>query len=212
MKPSSVPLPKRVGRPLSFDRDAALDAAMRLFWRHGFEGTSVAELTDAMGITPPSLYGAFGDKRRLFREAMDRYLGGGVEAVARSINGAESARDAARDLLTAAALGDTGEDTPPGCLLASSIVSCSHAAADVREELAAIRRRIEAALRSRIERGVREGALPAATDAEMLAGHVLAVVQGMSTLAKDGAGRDKLLRIVGGAMAGWPSAGRTDRP
>ncbi len=194
-----------MGRPLSFDRDTALDAAMRLFWEHGFEATSIAELTQRMGITPPSLYAAFGDKRRLFREAVHRYLGGAA-AVAQTIKDAPTALDAARDLLTAAAIGDTGEDTPPGCLLASSIVSSSAAAAEVREELAVIRRGVEAALRSRIERDVSEGLLPAGADAEMLAGHAFAVVQGMSTLAKDGADRSKLLRIVDAAMACWPGA------
>ena len=196
----------RIGRPLSFDRNAALIIAMRLFWRHGFEGTSISSLTAAMEITPPSLYTAFGDKRRLFLETIDRYLGG-ASAVTRSIEGAATARSAARDLLTAAAIGDTGDDTPPGCLLASSIVSCSPAAADVREELAAIRRGIEAALRSRIERDVAAGVLPAGSDAEALAGHVFAVVQGMSTLAKDGADRGKLLRIVDRTMACWPADG-----
>ncbi|MBC8130063.1 MAG: TetR/AcrR family transcriptional regulator [Rhizobiaceae bacterium] len=178
---------------------------MHLFWRHGYEATSVADLTRAMGVTPPSLYAAFGDKRRLFLEAVHRYLGG-VDAVTRSIEGAASAHDAARDLLKAAVVGDTGEDTPPGCLLASSLVTSSAEAGDVREALAEIRRRIEAALRARIERDVREGLLPAGSDAEMLAGHVFAVVQGMSTLAKDGAGRNKLMRIVNAVMAGWPRA------
>jgi AcrR family transcriptional regulator len=195
---------RRTGRPLSFDRDTALLAAMHLFWRHGYEATSVAELTRAMGITPPSLYAAFGDKQRLFLETVHRYLGG-TEAVERSIAGAASAHDAARDLLRAAVLGDTGDDTPAGCLLASSLVTSSVEAADIREALAQIRRAIEAALRARIERDIREGLMPAGTDAEMLAGHVFAVVQGMSTLAKDGAGRDKLLRIVQSAMACWPT-------
>jgi len=196
---------RRTGRPLSFDRETALAVAMRLFWQHGFEATSTAELTRAMGITPPSLYAAFGDKRRLFRESVDRYLGG-VESVIGAIEGAATAYLAARDLLIAAAVGGTGEDTPAGCLLASSIVSCSTGAAEVREELAALRRGIEAALRSRIERDIEAGILPAGCDAEALAGHVFAVVQGMSTLAKDGAGRDKLLRIAAGAMAAWPGA------
>ncbi|MDP1618076.1 TetR/AcrR family transcriptional regulator [Phenylobacterium sp.] len=179
---------------------------MHLFWRHGYEATSVAELTQVMGITPPSLYAAFGDKRRLFLEAVDHYLGGGAAAVVLSIKDAETGRAAARDLLTAAALGDTGEDTPPGCLLASSLVSSSAVADEVREELAEIRRRIEAALRARIEEDVRAGKAARDCDAEALAGHVFAVVQGMSTLAKDGAGRDKLLRIVDQTMAGWPAA------
>lgn len=176
---------------------------MRLFWEHGYESTSISQLTHRMKITPPSLYAAFGDKQRLFREAVHRYLGG-AEAVARTIATAPSARDAAHNLLTAAAIGDTGEDTPPGCLLASSIVTSSAAAVEVREELADIRRGIEAALRVRVEQDIADSRLPPMTDAEMLAGHVFAVVQGMSTLAKDGASREKLLRIVDSAMACWP--------
>lgn len=205
MKPLPAQTARRTGRPLSFDRDAALVSAMHLFWRHGYEATSVADLTRAMGITPPSLYAAFGDKRRLFLEAVHSYLGG-IEAVERSIVDAASAYDAARDLLVAAVLGDTGTDTPPGCLLASSIVTSSPEADAVREALADIRRGIEAALRARIERDIREGLLPSGSDAEILAAHVFAVVQGMSTLAKDGAGRRKLMGIVDSAMAAWPKA------
>lgn len=194
---------RKAGRPLSFDRDAALVSAMHLFWRHGYEATSISDLTRAMGITPPSLYAAFGDKRRLFLEAVQRYLGG-LEAIEQRIADAASAREAARELLVSAAIGDTGDDTPPGCLLASSIVTSSSEAEAVRETLADIRRAIEAALRARIERDIREGAVPPGADAEMLAGHVFAVVQGMSTLAKDGAGRGKLLGVVDAVMAGWP--------
>lgn len=196
---------RRTGRPRSFDRNSAIAVAMRLFWQHGYEGTSIAALTECIGITPPSLYTAFGDKRQLFREAVDLYLGG-PSAVASAIEAAPTSYDAARDLLTAAAIGDTGEDTPPGCLLASSIVTCSASSADIREELAEIRRGIEAALRSRIECDVKAGVLPTDTDADMLAGHVFAIVQGMSTLAKDGASRNKLLRIVDSAMSCWPIA------
>jgi len=203
MESLSASVARRTGRPLSFDRDAALLSAMHLFWRHGYEATSVADLTRAMGITPPSLYAAFGDKRRLFLEAVHRYLGG-IEVIERSIADAPSARDAARDLLVAAVLGDTGADTPPGCLLASSLVTSSPEADAVREALADIRRRIEAALCARIERDIRDGLLPSGSDAEMLAGHVFAVVQGMSTLAKDGAGRNKLVKIVDATLACWP--------
>jgi AcrR family transcriptional regulator len=203
MKSTAPSTTKRAGRPLSFDRDAALGSAVHLFWRHGYEATSIADLTRAMGITPPSLYAAFGDKRRLFLEAVQRYLGG-LGAIEQRIAEARTAHDAARDLLLAAALGDTRDDAPPGCLLASSLVSSSTEADAVRESLAAIRRSIEAALRARIERDIREGILPSGSDAEILAGHVFAVIQGMSTLAKDGASRTKLLGIVDRVMAGWP--------
>lgn len=187
--------PRKTGRPLSFDRDQALHAAMLLFWRHGYEATSLADLTAAMGVTPPSIYAAFGDKKGLFLAAVDRYLSGPVTS-ASIIADAPTARDAARGLLAAAVVGFTGVDTPPGCLLASAAISCSAAAADVAEALAARRRGIEAHLRDRIE----ADDLP---DADARAAHVMAVVQGMSTLARDGAGRDKLARVAEVALRGW---------
>ncbi len=187
--------PRKTGRPLSFDRDQALHAAMLLFWRHGYEATSLADLTAAMGVTPPSIYAAFGDKKGLFLAAVDRYLSGPVTS-ASIIADAPTARDAARGLLAAAVVGFTGADTPPGCLLASAAISCSAAAADVAEALAARRRGIEAHLRDRIE----ADDLP---DADARAAHVMAVVQGMSTLARDGAGRDKLARVAEVALRGW---------
>ena len=196
-------LRRRPGRPLSFDREAALHRAMLLFWRHGYEATTLSYLTAAMGVTPPSIYAAFGDKKRLFLQAVARYRSAPVtpEGI---IVGAATARDAAWGLLTSAATGFTGVDTPPGCLLASSAVSCSAAAADVQAELAAIRRGIEALLCRRISGAIEAGEMGGEADAEALAGHVMAVIQGMSTLARDGGGRDKLMRVAAAAMLGWP--------
>ena len=195
---------RRVGRPLSFDRDAALRQAMLLFWRHGYEATTVSDLTAAMGITSPSLYTAFGDKKRLFLEAVRRYLGEPATS-GQIIAAAATARDAAAALLRAAALGATGDGTPPGCLLASAAISCSAAAADVQGALAAMRLQVEDQLRRKIGRAVDAGEMPRDADADALAGHVMAVVQGMSTLARDGAGREKLLKLADTAMAAWPS-------
>ena len=194
---------RRIGRPLSFDREAALHEAMLLFWRHGYEATSLSDLTAAMGVTPPSIYAAFGDKKHLFLEALDRYLSGPVTSES-IIRDAETALDAARGLLQASAAGFTGADTPPGCLLASAAISCSVEAMDVREALAARRRGIEAALADRIERAVDAGEMPPETDVTTLAAHVMSVIQGMSTLARDGAPRDKLLRIADHALLAWP--------
>ncbi|AQR61143.1 TetR family transcriptional regulator [Brevundimonas sp. LM2] len=193
---------RKTGRPRSFDRDAALHAAMLTFWRHGYESTSVADLTAAMGITPPSLYGAFGDKKRLFRETVGLYLS--AEPPEPAIAAASSAREAAQRLLTASAEGVTGDNTPTGCLLATSALSCSTAAADVQAEIAAIRHGIEAALRARIQTDIDDGTLPDDTDADALAGHMMAMTQGLSTLARDGASREKLLRVVAQAMKAWP--------
>lgn len=196
---------RRPGRPLSFDRDAALTTAMHLFWRHGYETTSVAELTDAMGITPPSLYTAFGDKKALFLEAVDRYVDHGSVSALGTIREAATARDAAAALLHGSAVAFTGADTPAGCLVASAAISGSDAAGDVRAHLGRIRRDIEAALRSKITADISGGRLPADTDAAALAATTVAITLGMSTLAKDGADRTKLLVIAETAMRAWPS-------
>lgn len=193
---------RRPGRPLGFDREAALYQAMLLFWRHGYEATSVNDLIGAMGITPPSLYAAFGDKKQLFMEAVRRYLSGPVTSTS-IIDQAPTAREAAAGLLNAAAVGYTGKHTPPGCLLASSAISCSAAAGDVREALAVIRRGIEQRLREKI---IRERKVDR-VEAEALAGHIMAVIQGMSTLARDGAKRKKLFAVADAAMTGWPAEG-----
>lgn len=193
----------RIGRPRSFDRDAALTQAMLTFWRHGYESTSISDLTAAMGITPPSLYAAFGDKKRLFLETVSLYLSSDPPHA--MIEAAPTAREAARRLLTVSAKGVTGETTPTGCLLATSALSCSVAASDVQAELASIRHGIEATLKARFERALEDGELPAGTDVDALAGHMMAMTQGLSTLARDGASREKLLRVVEAAMATWPT-------
>ena len=124
MKKVASSVSRGVGRPLSFDREVALESAMMLFWRHGYEATSVSDLTKAMGITPPSLYTAFGDKKQLFLEAVQRYISGPITSES-IIDEAPSARAAAAGLLRASVIGFTGKSTPAGCLLASSAISCS---------------------------------------------------------------------------------------
>ena len=196
------PRPKK-GRPLSFDREVALRQAMLLFWQHGYEATSLNDLTAAIGVPPSSIYSAFGDKKGLFLEAVDLYLSGPVNSETIIANAA-TARDAVRNLLHAAALSFTGTGTPQGCLLASSAISCSDAAAEVKEALAVRRRAIESLLKRRIVQARRSGEIPDASDADALAGHTMAVIQGMSTLARDGAKREKLVRLVDTAMLAWP--------
>ncbi len=195
---------RKPGRPLGFDRDAALHQAMLLFWRHGYEATSVNDLTKAMGITPPSLYTAFGDKKQLFLETVRLYTSGPITSES-VIGEATTARQAAVGLLQASAIGFTGDSTPAGCLLASSAISCSAAAADVQKALRDIRFEVEKRLRNKIveDRSIRK--LKPKVDAEALAGHIMAVIQGMSTLARDGASREKLLAVSSTAMLAWPA-------
>ena len=195
--------PRRTGRPLSFNRDTALRQAMLAFWRHGYETTSVAELTGAMGVSAPSLYSAFGDKKQLFLEAMRLYAGD-PDDMARAISDAPTAYQAACDLMTLAATTYTGETTPRGCLLASATASGSAASADVQEAVAEVRRAIKHWLRARIELDIKAGVLPPETQAAALADLVLAVTQGMSVLARDGATRASLLLIAKAALNSWP--------
>jgi len=176
---------------------------MLLFWRHGYEATSVNDLTKAMGITPPSLYTAFGDKKQLFLEAVELYTSGAITSEL-IIDEAPTAREAAAGLLRASAIGFTGESTPTGCLLASSTISCSAAAVDVQKALRDIRYNIEMHLQRKIaeDRSMRK--LKPKINAEALAGHIMAVIQGMSTLARDGATREKLSSVASTAMQAWP--------
>lgn len=198
---------KRPGRPLSFDRAKALEQAMLVFWRSGYETSSIADLTAAMGITPPSLYTAFGSKEQLFLEAVHLYAGDPAET-RRALEQADTAFAGARELLIAAATAFTGETTPPGCLLASATASGSDASADVQAAVAAIRRNVMTALETRIARDVSVRALPRNISAKALAGHVMAVMQGMSVLARDGLSRQALLEIAAAALDAWPVAGR----
>jgi len=194
---------RRPGRPLSFNRDFALRQAMLAFWRHGYETTSIADLTAAMGITAPSLYAAFGDKKQLFLEAVRLYAGD-PRAMADGIDAAPSALEAARGLMTAAARAYTGEDTPSGCLMASATASGSAASADVQRVVADIRRSVRCSLQAKIDQDMQAGRLPPATNGAALAGLVMAVMQGMSVLARDGMERPALLGIAEASLQAWP--------
>ena len=176
---------------------------MLLFWRHGYESTSLNDLTAALGVKPSSIYAVFGDKKKLFLEAVALYTSGPVTS-ASIIAQALTARDAARNLMHAAVEGFTGKDTPKGCLLATSAISCSAGASDVQNDLANIRMGIEAQLKAKAMADIKAGLIPNDTDAEALAAHILAVIQGLSTLARDGAPREKLFRVAELAVCAWP--------
>ena len=128
-----------------------------------------------------------------------------------NLQGAVTAQEASYGLLKAAAVGFTGESTPRGCLLASSAISCSVMAQDVKDALADLRKCIEPSLRDKVRRGIKDGSLPVGTDAATLAAHTLAVIQGMSTLARDGATRASLLRLADIAMRCWPTMSKANR-
>jgi AcrR family transcriptional regulator len=183
------------GRPREFDVELALDRAMELFWRKGYEGTSLSDLTETLGITRPSLYAAFGNKETLFRAALERYETNVVTYRRKALN-ASSVHDVARELLVGAAnlLGD--KKTPAGCLGVQSALVCGEEAEPVRQELIANRSAGERALRHRLKRAQAEGDLPADSDPASLARFLSVVVYGMAVQSAGGASHKELLQIA----------------
>ncbi|MGW0732943.1 TetR/AcrR family transcriptional regulator [Streptomyces sp. NPDC002851] len=194
----------RRGRPRSFDRDAALESALRTFWEYGYEATSVADLTHAMGISPPSLYAAFGDKQSLFGEVVAAYGASYGAFACRALAEEPTARAAAARMLREAAAEFTAPGRPRGCLVVHAATNC--ATAEVEESLRAQRVAATAALEHRIGADVAAGELPPGTDAAALARCTAAVFQGMSAQARDGATAGELEEVARLAMEVWPKA------
>lgn len=192
--------------------DRALDQALRVFWQKGYEGASLSDLTEAMGINRPSLYAAYGNKEALFRKALDRY----VESKASLFRDAAeqpTARAAAEHILYGAAAGFTCPDSPHGCLMVRCALSSSSEMMDaIRREMANRRIDGEAMLRQRLERAQADGELPAEASPADLARFVTTILQGMSLQATSGATGDQLRAVVRTAMAAWPPAGRDGCP
>lgn len=194
---------RKTGRPLSFDREAALEKAMLAFWESGYETTSISDLTAAMGVTAPSIYTAFGDKKQLFLEAMRRYVGDAAD-LKKAFVLAPTAKEAVARMMEDAARLYTGDATPRGCLLASAAATGSKDAADVRDAAARERRVIRTIIIERIESDVESGLLPPDTKTSVLADTALAITHGMSILARDGADRNALIAIAQASLSGWP--------
>jgi AcrR family transcriptional regulator len=184
-----------VARPREFDADAALCAALNVFWKQGFEGASLTDLTRAMGITRPSLYAAFGNKETLFRKALDRYYDMSMGFVGPAL-AEPTLRRAIQNLLYGYADAFTANAHPAGCLATNGALVCSEAAEPVRLELVARRDAEEAALRARLAKARADGDLPPGSDVGALSSYLMAIVQGMSVQAASGATRDALYAIV----------------
>lgn len=192
------------GRPRSFDIEEALDRALEVFWRKGFEGASLPELTAAMGINRPSLYAAFGNKEALFKRAIDRYAEGPARKLGEALP-APTAREVARRWLASSIELVTGRGKPRGCLIVQAALACGTESESVRAELVRRRCESEAALRRRFERALNEGDLPADADPAVLAKFISAVSHGMAVLASGGAGSAQLKKVAELAMRAWPS-------
>jgi AcrR family transcriptional regulator len=192
------------GRPRAFDIDKALARALEVFWRKGYEGTSLPDLTKAMGINRPSLYAAFGNKENLFRKALDRYDEGPAAYIREALDEPTGRAVVARLLRGAVDL-LTDPRTPAGCLMVQGALACGEAADPIRQELASRRAAGMAAIRQRLEHAIAEGDLPAHADASDLARYVTTVIYGMAVQAAGGASRDELQRVVETALQAWPA-------
>jgi AcrR family transcriptional regulator len=190
------------GRPRSFDREAALERAMEVFWRQGFEGSSLQDLTKAMGINPPSLYAAFGDKERLYLECVERYQA--KHGGACPYESEPTARGAIAKLLLYMATELTKACNPRGCMMVMSAATCSGSSEEMQSALHERRKSSRAHIKERIDRGIREGDVAPGVDSAALADFYAAVMSGMSLQARDGASRKSLLATVETAMRAWP--------
>jgi len=193
------------GRPRSFDRDAALRRAMQVFWERGYEGTSVSDLTSAMGINSPSLYAAFGCKEALFREAVKLYESTEGTATGLALTDQPTARAAVEAMLRNNVDAYSDPRTPSGCMVVLAAMTCTAENEGVREFLAGIRRGSIQTLQRRLKRGIAEGDLPAGTDTGAVAAFYMTVLQGLSIQARDGASRRALRIVADSAMAAWDS-------
>jgi AcrR family transcriptional regulator len=191
------------GRPREFDVDEALDRALHVFWRRGYEGATLPDLTAAMGINRPSLYAAFGSKEELFRKALDRYVAGPAAFVREALN-EPTARAVTERLLGGTIDLVTDRRNPRGCLIVQSALACGEAAESVRREVAARRVSGECAVRERFERARAEGDLPDGTDAADLARYVVTVMRGIAVQAAGSASREDLRRVAELALHAWP--------
>jgi AcrR family transcriptional regulator len=185
------------GRPRAFDRDVALAAAAHAFWEHGFEGTSIADLTEAMQITPQSLYAAFKSKADLYEETLQWYRStfGGVRADALE-HEPDVVACFARILFDTARHYSRGNDQPLGCMISSAVLNYAEENRPIADYLAKLRHTARSAFQRRLARAVTEGQLRADTDHALLARYLAAIIQGMSVQARDGANEAELAGLA----------------
>src|ERR1700722_6789678 len=199
-----------LGRPREFDLDRALERAMLVFWRKGYEGALMSDLPASLGVTKPSLYAAFGAKEQLFRAVLDRYDKRTAHFLSGSIRAA-TAREVAVGLLRGAAEFHANPANPPGCLMVQGALVGSDSAGSARLETRDRRNRLREAIQERLERALREDDLPQGADPASLARYLVVVMRGMAVEAAGGAGATEVNEIVDVALTAWPASKKRRR-
>ena len=195
------------GRPRNFDKAEALDAALKLFWKHGYEGTSMAMLTESIGVNVASLYAAFGNKESLFVQCVERYSELNGDLYHESLK-KKTARDVARSILEKEVELVTRRGTPDGCLMIQGALTTSPDAERVRQMMVQMRAMAERWMANRFRQAVDEGDLPSDADPAALACYLMTLNSGLAVQAKSGVGKKQLLKVVELAMRGWPVFGK----
>ena len=191
-------------RPRIFDKDTALDQALKIFWQHGYEGASLSDLTRAMGINRSSMYATFGNKETLFRMALERYTEGPLAVIGEALQ-EPTARAVVERLLRVIAEAYTNPQTPPGCLTVQGAIASGEESDPIRQELIERRREIEGALRARLEQARMSGDLPVDTDPAAFARYIMTIVQGMAVQSAGGISSEELQQVVDIALRSWPA-------
>lgn len=192
------------GRPRVFDMEEALDKALYIFWNRGYEGASIAEIIDALGITKPSLYAAFGNKEELFKKALSKYATANVKFV-RDVVKEPTAYKVAENFLVKAAEFLTDSKHPPGCMIVQGALSCGEGTHSVRDLLIHFRHIYEGLLTERFEKAKLDGDLPVNAVPKELAKYLALLHQGMSVQATGGATKQELIEISKIALKAWPT-------
>jgi AcrR family transcriptional regulator len=193
-----------IGRPRAFDADQALDRALQVFWRQGYEGASLSDLTEAMGISRTSMYAAFGNKQELFRKALERYTRESANYVERALE-EPTARAVAAHILEGAVLSNTAPDHPAGCFGVQGALATGANGQVARDTLIVWRRNGEEAVRQRFARALAEGDLPPDAEPATLARYIATVVYGIAVQAASGTPRQALRQIIDTALHAWPT-------
>lgn len=189
------------GRPREFDVEEALAAALRVFWEKGYESASLSDLTEAMGITRPSLYAAFGNKEELFKRALDLYETEKLAYVRNALD-APTARGVAERLLNGTI--DNVTSDCPGCLGVIASVSCRSPNSPIQKDVRALAQTTRSAMIDRMQRAIDEGDFTVEVDAEAMTQYLMAVLQGLSVQASAGSSRQQLRQVADAALAVWP--------
>lgn len=199
------------GRPRTFDMEQALDTALKLFWQHGYEGTSIALLADAIGVNPPSLYAAFGNKEELFVQTIERYVDLNGHIYRDSLQ-KETAQEVAQGILEGVVKLVTRPGSPNGCLMVQGALATSPDSEKISRMVARLRGRAEGWLVDRFERARQEGDLPPDADPHGLACYLMTLNSGLAVQAKSGISQKQLLKVVAIALQSWPRSQLRTKP